>query len=334
VAVVATHVSDLFLLSDASPAGERAAFALVRNGSVPFVLVAGFLFQHLSEDFSYQRYLRTKCLHVLLPYLIMSLPALIHQYLRQSEAMAGTQAAGWVATLMSGLVACLTGAQMAVPFWFIPMMGVFYLAAPLVLLIDRRPRLYWIILPSILLATLIHRSLGHRLLWQSAVYFLPVYLMGCWASHFRVPLLVYLQRRRWPAAGVFVTLTIVEVAVLRQYGPIFSATPFSLERGVFDLDLVAKLVGSLLVLELLHAYHAKVPGWFGALAGASFGIFFIHQYLIDLLSGIALRLHIDIAHVAVPAFIVLTPLVTAGSYLLVRLGRRVFGRRSRMIIGS
>src|SRR5882762_3443553 len=44
---------------------------LWQNGSVLFVFIAGFLFQHLSGKFEYKKYLKNKALNVVLPYLII-----------------------------------------------------------------------------------------------------------------------------------------------------------------------------------------------------------------------------------------------------------------------
>src|SRR5262245_40377254 len=88
LAVVATHTSDLLAWGPGSPLAYRLLYSAVQNGTVPFVLIAGFLFQHLSAGFRYTSYLRRKVTNVILPYLIVSLPVLGWQFARRSGVFA------------------------------------------------------------------------------------------------------------------------------------------------------------------------------------------------------------------------------------------------------
>jgi len=335
VAVVATHVASGPLgWTPRGPFVTRLVQALILNGTVPFVLVAGFLFQYLSARFRYPRYLLTKFTNVILPYLIVSLPTLALQFIRRNGVFAAVPHEHPIDALPPLIGAVMTGRHMATPLWFIPVIAVFYLAAPLFIAIDRRPRLYWIILPLLALAMLIHRPLEHKLVWQSAVYCLPVYMAGCWASHHREPLLQWLSRHRTLVGGVFITLIAVELFVLKRSGAVFSARPFSIERGVLDIDLPAKVLASLFALELLYRRQERLPVWMFHVAGASFGMFFVHEYIIDALTAMGRRTHLDLEGHGMLLFLPLTAFVAATSYLITELTKRIFGHRSRMIIGS
>jgi fucose 4-O-acetylase-like acetyltransferase len=50
---------------------------IFRNGTVYFVFIAGFLFQHLSKKYEYRDYLKKKFSNVILPYLIISISAVL-----------------------------------------------------------------------------------------------------------------------------------------------------------------------------------------------------------------------------------------------------------------
>ncbi len=60
----------------------RFAEALLRifltYGTVCFVFIAGYLFQHLAEQYEFQKYITKKLLYVGLPYFIWSIPAIIY----------------------------------------------------------------------------------------------------------------------------------------------------------------------------------------------------------------------------------------------------------------
>ena len=47
------------------------------NGAFFFVFIAGFIFQHLSFKFEYRKYLVSRFLLVILPYLLISIPAVV-----------------------------------------------------------------------------------------------------------------------------------------------------------------------------------------------------------------------------------------------------------------
>jgi len=312
----------------------RLLLATLRNGTVPFVFVAGFLFQHLSNRFRYQPYLKSKLKYVVLPYLIVSLPAIAHQYMSRSGIYELPTRPDVLHAVARAFIACLTGAQMPVPFWFVPMIALFYVGAPLFMAIDKHPVWYWILPPAFVIAPLIHRSLGHKNVFHSALYFFPVYLLGLWSSHFRRPLFAWLRMHRWILGGLVVALLAIEVAVLHLDGPIFSLRPFSAERGVLDLDLFAKVLGSLLLIDFLQARRAATPAWLSAVANASFGIFFVHQYVIQFVVKVSLWLPVDLKRSGLAAAVILTLVVTSASFLAVSLVRRIFGKHSRIIVGS
>ena len=74
--IVAVHCLSIFDWS-ASPGLERWLKILLLNATVFFLFIAGYLFQHLSARFHYPSYLQTKFRNVVLPYLVVSIPALI-----------------------------------------------------------------------------------------------------------------------------------------------------------------------------------------------------------------------------------------------------------------
>ena len=123
---------------------------------------------------------------------------------------------------------------------------------------------------------LLHRSRGHHVVWQSTLYFLPVYLTGMWASAYRERILSFVGRHRWLIGGAAFVLWLYQITHHQYGGPIFSLRPFSTESGLVDLDLLTKLMVCLLALELLRKYDAVVRDRLRRLGETSFGIFFVH----------------------------------------------------------
>jgi peptidoglycan/LPS O-acetylase OafA/YrhL len=261
------------------------------------------------------------------------MPTLVNQLLRHVETYADVPPGQPLLALSTTIGALLTGSHMPTPLWFIPVIALFYLAAPLFVAVDRRPALYWSIPFLLVLAMFLHRPLSHGHVWQSALYCLPAYLAGCWVSHYRGPALDWVSRHRWLIAAAFGGLVALELLVFKRSGPVFSARPFSTERGVLDIDLLAKLIGSLGVLELMSAGESRLPVWLLDLADTSFGIYFIHEYVIEVIAAVARRSPFPIEHRGLPWLLALWPAVTVISYLIARTFQRVLGKRSRLVIG-
>jgi fucose 4-O-acetylase-like acetyltransferase len=329
VAVVASHVAELIGWDRGPNPLERTLRALFSNGTVPFVFVSGFLFQHLMRKFRYGSYLRRRLATVILPYLLVSVPTLVLQYVRGNGLYAG---AGHASAIGIALRAYLVGAQMPIPLWYVPMIALFFLAAPALRAVERHGWLVWTIFPSLIVAMFLHRSREHRLVFQSALYFLPVYLAGMWASSRREAMLAFLDRHSRSLLALTAAALVIEL-VLHRSGPIYSRHPFSTEAGVVDLDLPLKLLLSFLVLALLRRYDASVSWAFDGLASASFGLFFVHGYV--LLAGAAFlrRWSAGPVHLGVGGFVVSTAGVVLVSLAGVRAVQRCFGRASRFVIG-
>lgn len=328
--VVAVHVTDASDWGTSRSLFERTLKALFSNATVPFVFVSGFLFQHLSRRFRYRPYLEKRLLTVVLPYLIVSIPALVNQYLKHAGIYEGSGAAN---PILVAARACLTGAQMPVPLWYVPMIALFFLAAPLLLAIERRGWLPQVIVPALILAMTIHRSRSQRLVWQSALFFLPTYLCGMWASRHREPLLAFIAQHRWFLLGLAGVLFAIEVGPLHQVGALYSQHPFSTERGILDLDSTVKLLLTFLSLDVLKRHDGLVHGWFSGLAEASFGLFFLHEYVILLGLAIIRRQSSGPFHFGFVGFVVAVTAVVAISMAGVRITQRLLGSRSRFVIG-
>lgn len=335
VAVVMTHVVDLLAWPLPPSLTERLIYSLAGNGTVLFLFVAGFLFQHLSARFSYADYLRGKFRNVIVPYLVISLPIIASQYLRGKGIFAGGRPPDLAGLLWRVARALALATHQEVPFWFIPMIAVLYLAAPLLLFIDRHPRGYWLIAPLLVLSMFAHRPSHYEQLGQSLVYFFPAYLVGMCFSHYRGGALALVRLWRWPLTALTAGLVVLEVWGLGRGGAIFSDRIFSTEAGLVDLNMPIKLLASILLVHLLSRprIDARVRAKLDYLAGASFGVFFVHRPLIVLVVKIGSRLgHQEIAG-GLGSLLVISAVATALSLLVVAGVRAIAGKRSRSIVG-
>ena len=75
--IVAVHALHVFSWPDGS-LSKQFLDVLLNNGSIFFIFISGYLFQHLSVNFKASKYYLSKLKNVVLPYLIISTPAIIY----------------------------------------------------------------------------------------------------------------------------------------------------------------------------------------------------------------------------------------------------------------
>lgn len=305
--------------------------SLMQNGTVLFVFVAGFLFQHLSHKFEYRRYLKSKLRNVISPYVIISLPMIVVQALSQRGAFDPAYEHHWPTVAQNVAWSLLTGYHI-LPFWFIPMIAVFYLMAPVLLWIDRDGRGYYF-LPLLLVVTVfVHRPSDFTHIWHSCVYFLPVYLFGMWFSHYRERAMAWHDRWLPFLLLLVVGLVWLEVVHYGRGGAIGSAAMFSTENGVFGTNALQKVLLCGVLLVILRRCGKLLDSKLSYMADVSFGIYFLHMYFIQAYTRF-------VAGDVFPAASLLrywlaVATVVALCVVCLWLAKRILGRYSRQVVGS
>ena len=268
------------------------------------------VFQYLKARFGYRKYLITKVRNVFLPYVVMSCPALIVYVvgLKMGLILSAIQTDYIINNIVHAL---LTGSRLA-PFWFIPMMAIFFIFAPAIHLVDTKPILYLVLIPLFALSFWVGRTPNHP--FQNALFYLPVYVSGMLASNQRERLIPFL-RSGWP---MLLTLSLV---------------PWTIDSGAPGLDyafLISKLLWCLCIMGMIDAFDAKIPAWFDTLGDMSFGIFFVHYYIISCIKNANAWLGASGI-----SFVVVTFTITLlASILFVICSRKILGQRSRVMIGA
>jgi hypothetical protein len=305
----------------------KAIFDTIANqSSIYFFFIAGYLFQHLSTRFSYQGYLLQKLKTVILPYLILSIPALII-FTVLTERIGVWH---WFYDLpVWGQISLflLTGKHLA-PLWFVPTIALFYLAAPLFIFIDQRFRRgYWVIVPLLLLSSYTSRG-GQLGPLNFAQYLLPVYLLGMAFSRYKTQALELVER--W-------WLLLTFLALLAFFGKAFDwPTPP-------HWQVTLKVSTALLITWLLFRYHSFIGTRLDYVAEISFGIFFVHAYFIlfvKIVSTYAMtgamyngrnQSVIEASAFMYGGYVFLVLVFSVSSIWMVK---KIFKHRSRMLIGA
>ena len=170
--VIALHSIHIFDWQNSAPT-EKFIYTFFSNGSIFFVFVSGYLFQHLSGKFETKKFYLLKIKNILLPYLIISIPA-IYSFISTENTVTHLPNFNENPVWQQIFYAYLYGLH-APHFWFIPMMLLFFLIAPLLNWSDKNNIFYWLL--PILIA--ISCSSQRGLPFDNFIYYFSVYNWAC-----------------------------------------------------------------------------------------------------------------------------------------------------------
>ena len=176
--IVATH-SVLVFSWDTSLVQKKILDIVIGSGTVFFLFIAGYLFQHLSSKFDTKKYYASKLQNILLPYLIISLPSIIYyvfisprnwdaNFVAQPEWLQVFYYYWWGLHLYN--------------MWFIPVIALFYLLGPILIKGDKSNILYCLLPLFIFISVLVPRSLFTT---DNFLHFFSIYVLGMLASKYK-----------------------------------------------------------------------------------------------------------------------------------------------------
>jgi surface polysaccharide O-acyltransferase-like enzyme len=299
---------------------EEFLFVLWGNGTVLFVFIAGYLFQYLSKKFEYRSYIVKKLQNVILPYFIVSTPIIVYRIILHD-------APGYVLTpypdffswsILNQVVYFITHGAHLQPLWFVPMISLFYLAAPLFIYIDRHPKLYFLLIPFTVLSLIVSRE-PFSDIPKMFVHFISVYMFGMFMSRYKNQYIEF-GKKYWILIS---SLTIV----------VFIINLIYCDRFNNPLNYLHKMLFCCFFIYWGWKLDKYIPKILGTLADYSFGIFFIHYYFILIIKGIFEKIfkHEIPGNLAYWSLDLI--LVILFSILFIRIVKLIFHQRSRNVIG-
>ncbi len=297
---------------------------LFNQSSIWFFFIAGFLFQYLSPKFRTLSYYITKLKNVILPYLIMSIPALY--YFTQMAVQNSVPEGFYDYSLLSQIILLLVTGKHLAPFWFVPTITIIYAIAPVLLLIDRSKWGYVILLPLLCLSAILGRDgLAMMLDWSpyfsplsKAFYLLSVYLMGMFCGKYHKQLLDRMAKYHI----AFAILAILAFAL-----NMFDAKTYYL----FSF----KIITSILLVYYLFKMDEIIGNKLKFLGTISFGLFFIHGYVLGAITILTSRF-INVTQYmqeATLTYLFFTFIVIAFCSALLWIAMKTLGKKSRMVVG-
>lgn len=332
VIIVGVHCRISLPWSEEGILGKAIFTTLLDNGTVLFVFIAGFLFQYLKKKYEFKSYFKRKIRFVILPYLLVSIPILLYKYFSPEDYP-------WLPTSISEKPYFIKAGYMLItgkhigPFWFIPMIFIFYLISPLLIRVDQA-NFYKIVFPILFLGGLFTFRFGYySTIIDSFIHYLPVYIFGMWAAHHRHKILsVNIQ---WAVLLILLYLTIASLEVTGTIS-IPKLTDFksstTLPYFAFNWAKLKACILCIICLRLFYIYNEKNSTVLIKLADDSFGIYFVHMYFITLIE-LVLNKYYPI-ELTVLYFIIYVIIVTISSIIFIEMVKKLMGSKSRMVIGS
>lgn len=333
VVIVAGHCFDLADWQ-AESFTERLVRNLIAGGSCLFVFISGFLFHHVFYPrFDYRTFIAAKVRNVLSPYLILSALPIAYHVVRRKPHFDGyflPQGQGVFAEYIVPALKYLYTGAFFIPYWYIPFIMLMFALSPLhVAFIRWRPSVRLaVVLTLLAFALFVHRPVHNFNVLQSLVYFLPVYLLGIVCSQHREWLYRNLTGREPWLLTVVLAIALWQTLGVGHVGnfnkPLFTVA------GV-DWVLLQKALLCPVLMVVLHRFESRHWPLLGLLASASFGIYFMHAWVLALAYGIKDGRALGISpYVAWPLG---TALVVALSVAVAWLAKLVLRKQSRRVVG-
>ncbi|PIB34634.1 hypothetical protein BFP72_04020 [Reichenbachiella sp. 5M10] len=315
--IVASHI----LYADLESSSYGVLRIVFLNSTIFFAFISGYLFQHLLGRYEYAKYLTKKAKFVILPYLLVSIPAIGIRWAGGPSYMAlyHWPTIGDSPFALQVVYYLGTGAHL-LPLWYIPMIALYFLGAPLFKFIDER-RGYGILPLLFILSFCLPRDpYNINEIFVMAGHFLSVYVLGMFYSRYRAVVDVYVFKHIYSLIAVFV---------------LFTGLSYMDWQYASQVVFVQKILCIPVLIFLLRNIRSRwIHRPLQYLADTSFGIYFIHFYVV-----LGVRyLSLYYLHTEYPSTIWMWCVSFIGvmviSFLIVCIVQLVFRKYSRWLIGS
>lgn len=304
------------------PAGSKTHLFLQvfwENGTVLFIFIAGYLFQHLSKKFEYKSYLIKKLQNVIIPYLIISIPIIIYRVVKNDipgyTLQLHADFYSWSA-LQKIIYFLLHGAHLQ-QLWFVPMIALFYVSAPLLIYIDRHPKLYYSLFVFVFISFMVEREPLSDIL-KMFVHFFSVYVFGMFMSHYKNRYLEF-AKKNW----LLITFLTIGCFVLNLIFFTYND----------PLNYIHKMLFCCFFIYWLWKLDAYIPRQLAYLADISFGIFFIHYYFILVYRGLYQKIAVHPLEGSILNWLIVFAFTLGCSVAVLKLVKKLFPKNSRYIVG-
>jgi peptidoglycan/LPS O-acetylase OafA/YrhL len=312
---------------------SHVAFATIdiffHNATVYFTLISSIIFAHVFAAGNFVAFLKSRMLNVAAPYVVVSAALTVLLALRGGSP-AELDIAGIVGEALYNIGRGSAWNQL----WYIPIILALYVLTPTLYALARAPQAR-LAVALIIVSPLAFSRTGTELSMGTLIYFAGPYMLG---------LLIGCDPERWldrfarhiPALTAAALATTAALYVLYFAQKDFIG-PVSLRESLYYIQKLA--LGGLLLVGL-RAW-SRMPGRIrdkvlGLAASTSFGVYFIHAPALRPIADVIGGFSSGAPSLAVLAGSILLASAAAVlfSWIVIWVARRVFGKRSRLIVGA
>jgi hypothetical protein len=321
---------------------QKIIFNLVIGGTSLFVFISGFLFHHIFlPRYHYKTFIKGKIKNVLIPYLLLSIP-IIYWITLKGEGWApyyNSENNGVIVQYLVPTIQYLWSGNAMIAYWYIPFIMITFLMAPIHRWFAQQSTLtqFTIILFFLAISVFLHRPIDKLYVFQSVLYFFPIYLIGIFCSIHKAKIYAFMKGRELYLLFIAIYLAAYETFTggLGNYHKM----PF-IYQGI-DIMLFQKIALSLFFMVWLHRFEETAVKSLDAIAATSFGIFFLHGYLIyitdNIINNIGVNTLAELSYIEqLPLWFILS-LVTATfmliSVFIVTSLKKAIPKHSRYLTG-
>ena len=292
-----------------------------------FALISGILFTRVLRTQSWAAFYKSKLTHVLLPYVLISVPLTLIGWPPGPEyGMAG----GLTAGLPEAMAYNLLFGNAQGHLWYIPVLSILFLLTPSLNALLKRGNGSGILLLA-LMPLIVSRSVYPDLLsLKSICFFLGAYAFGMYLGERLDSMHAFVRRHLSALLMVYMACVASNFLLL-----FWEYEPDGFTSSLQSVQYTQKTLEALLILYALHAREDQLPKLLGLLGTYAFSLYFLHISFMWVLAHAAIR-YVPVTSIG--AVIACSLSIYALSILLsVQFSmavRRLTGRYSRMLIGS
>jgi peptidoglycan/LPS O-acetylase OafA/YrhL len=318
---------------------EATIVNLISGGTSLFVFISGFLFHHVFyKRYTFKTFIFGKIKNVFIPYLFLGILPIAQRiyFAPDSSYLNGYFISSGKGILNEYLIPILkyywTGGFM-LAYWYIPFILITFLMSPLHIIFIKTSLKFQ--LPTILVFTiisvLIHRPIKDLSVFQSVVYFLPVYLIGIISSIKREFIYSSFLGKEIYLFGSVIFFAAIQA--LSGHLSSYHKDPF-IYSGI-DIMYFQKILLCFFFMVLLERFNSYSNKLLSIIAATSFSIFFTHPYLIYIVEKVFFKLgwSIEKAPESWSIYICLVILLIGISVGIALALKKIFPNFSRLIIG-
>jgi surface polysaccharide O-acyltransferase-like enzyme len=294
---------------------------ILNGGSTIFLFISGFLFWPQFRKTDALGFMAKKAKVVLMPYLIVSIPAIAVYTLGLKTSHLWLEPSFFELPWWEQVPVFLaTGAHLG-PLWFIPTILMIFAVSPVLAMFNKRPKLYALLPFLLLLTSLVPRPTPDNNPLQAFIHFVPVYICGMY---------FYRQHDAYLAlykAHPFVVLASLAAAIAGLY---------ALESLVPSSQTWMRVVEGVAIATVLHSlseWRASFWRIVDYIAATSFAIYFVHGYLAGFGRAFVQPDSPESYAVVLVRHAGLTLLVLLICVGVAAAARRVLGGRSKYVLG-